>query len=365
MRLRLFSLFLICCLFCLFFNSCSGLRKSNATENDKLIIVAENTNQWTGVAVSFEGRMFVNFPRWSDDIPMSVGELDENGNVTPYPDEVWNAWDDSSDPEKRFVCVQSVYVDKENFLWILDPANPKFQGVVERGPKLVKVDLETDEIEKTYLFRETIAPENSYLNDVRIDAKNNYAYITDSGTGALIVVNLETGEMRRVLENHESTKSEDVVLNIGGKDWIRSDGSKPRVHADGVAFDETSDYIYYQALTGKSLYRIPGAILRDECLLERQIVEHVEYVTESGASDGIICGPDGSVYLSSLEYDAVRRYTPEGKIEIVVQDDRLKWPDSFSFGPEGWLYVTTSQIHLGSNPQSPYRIMKVKPLCTK
>ena len=43
--------------------------------------VASNERLWTGVAVSQSGRMFVNFPRWSTDVPTSVAELDENGEA--------------------------------------------------------------------------------------------------------------------------------------------------------------------------------------------------------------------------------------------------------------------------------------------
>jgi hypothetical protein len=34
------------------------------------------------------------------------------------------------------------------------------------------------------------------------------------------------------------------------------------------------------------------------------------------------------------------------QFEVVTKDSRLKWPDTLSFGPDGSLYVTASQIHL-------------------
>ena len=38
------------------------------------------------------------------------------------------------------------------------------------------------------------------------------------------------------------------------------------------------------------------------------------------------------------------RRTPAGKIETLVQDDRLQWPDTYSFTANA-LYVATSAIH--------------------
>src|SRR5712671_5332560 len=47
-------------------------------------------HQATGVAVSADGRIFVNFPRWTEDSPISVAEVGRDGALKPYPDEKWN-----------------------------------------------------------------------------------------------------------------------------------------------------------------------------------------------------------------------------------------------------------------------------------
>ena len=90
--------------------------------------------------------------------------------------------------------------------WI--PHHRKTEGVVKGGPKLVKVDLSTNKVVQTIPFDETIAPTRSYLNDVRVDTKTGHAFITDSGAGAIVVVDLKTGQARRLLANHPSTKVE-------------------------------------------------------------------------------------------------------------------------------------------------------------
>lgn len=324
----------------------------------QLVEVATSERLWTGVAVAPDGRVFVNYPRWSPAVTFSVGEL-KDGEVVPYPDPETNRWDDSLTPADHFICVQSVYVDGDGFLWILDPANALFAGVVEGGAKLLKVDLASDEIVRTILFDHQVAPPASYLNDVRVDTERQVAYITDSSTGALVVVDLATGTSRQVLADHPSTKAEDVVLTIGGVEMVNPDGSKPQIHSDGLALSGDREYLYYQALTGRTLYRIPTRDLRDATLDAAALGEKVETVAESGASDAIAFAPDGHLYLTSLEFNAIRRLTPGGAVEVVVEDQRISWPDSFAITPDGTVYFTTSQLHLGPQPPEPYRIFKI------
>ncbi len=208
-------------------------------------------------------------------------------------------------------------------------------------------------------FDGTIALPASYLNDVRIDHNHRAAYITDSGDGALVVVDLRTGTSRRVLDGHPSTAAEDIVLIFEGNEWLLPDGSAPQVHADGIAYDRTDDFIYYQALTGRTLYRIAGAALRDPSFDEEVLGAMVETVAESGPSDGLLWDGVDGIFISAIEDDAVKRWSPEGGVKTVFQDPRIAWPDSFALGPDGGLYVTTSQIHRGPNPSEPYRVLRI------
>jgi len=339
-------------LFCLDPFASYGQAEDKRT-NYELADIAASEYQWTGVAVSKGGRIFVNFPLWSDDAPVSVGELDELGEVIPYPDEAWNGWNPELDPREHFVCVQSVHIDRANRLWILDPAGPYLRGVMSRGAKLVQIDLDTDEIVRVYQFDSTIAGPASYLNDVRIEVKTNTAYITDSGTGAIVALDLNTGVSRRLLADHPSTKAEDVVPSIGGKEL------PIRVLADGIALDAKSGYLYYRALTGRTLYRIRTEKLRDSSIPGGELGSFVERIGESGPSDGLLFR-DGFVYLTSIEENAIRRMRPSGGLEVVVRDSLLEWPDSFALGPQGAIYVTASRIGFPPGTQ-PQRLFEIRP----
>jgi sugar lactone lactonase YvrE len=323
-----------------------------ATPEEGLRQVASSPMQWTGVAVTSAGNIYLNFPRWSDTLPMSVGLLHDDGTVHPFPDVRWNSWRPGT-PElaNRFVAVQSVVAVGDR-LWVVDTGNPQFSGVIRGAARLFEFD---DAGTLRRVIPVEAATPTSYLNDLRLRPDGRRAYITDSGAGGLVVVDLETNASHRALDGHPSTLAEDTTLVIDGEPWLRG-GDAPKVHADGIALH--GDHLYYQALTGRTLYRVPLSVLEADVGPEAR-ARAVEAVAEVGPSDGLIAGPDGSIYLSSLEENAVRVLRPGGAIEVIAQDLRIAWPDSFAFAPDGALYVTTSRIHQGSNPSSPYGLLRL------
>ncbi|MEW5924748.1 MAG: hypothetical protein AB1746_12245, partial [Candidatus Zixiibacteriota bacterium] len=121
------------------------------------------------------------------------------------------------------------------------------------------------------------------------------------------------------------------------------------------------EYLYYKALTGRSLYRIAADRLLDDTLSDDQLGVYVEFVLDAGAADGLYICPRDYLYLTSLEDNAIKRITPQGSLETVIADPRIEWPDSFAFGPDGYIYFTTSQIHLGAEREVPFKIFKFNP----
>jgi sugar lactone lactonase YvrE len=321
--------------------------------------------QVTGVAVSKTGRVFVNFPDWSDDHTISVAELVDS-KPQPYPNSDLNK---PGPPRSHFVCVQSVYVDATDALWILDPAAPKMKETIKDGPKLMKVDLKTNQVAQTIPFGEDVAPRKSYLNDVRIDTTADVAFITDSGLGAIVVVELKNGKARRLLEGHKSTRAEsDVKLVIDGRELIDQEKkSTPQINSDGIALDLKNNYLYYHALTGRTLYRIKTDYLKDPNISKADLEGKVEKVIETPPPDGMLESDNGDIYLTDLEDNAIVRYdSSKNNIVTVMADKRLSWPDTLSWSPKRELYVTCSQIQ--NMPRfnggrsvrvEPYKVFKV------
>jgi sugar lactone lactonase YvrE len=335
-------------------------------------------DQVTGVALSKTGRVFVSFPNWHDGHRIHVAEVDpESGNYWPYPDEAWNAWTvdqpiRSGMAPDHFVCVQAVYVDDHDRLWVLDTAAPRMQGITSNArPKLVRFDLSTNAETRSFFFDNDGAPPGAYLNDVRIDTDADRAYITDSSLGGLVVLDISTGIYRRVLTGHPSTMAEpDVVLMCEGKE-LRfaggpNEGKVPQVHSDGIALDMIHGYLHWQALTSRTLYRIPTSVLGDFDATEDRIAAAVERVGTTVATDGMEIDARGNLYFSDFEHDAIVVRSRDGTLMTYVTDPRLSWPDSFAFGPDNSLYVTSAQIHRtawfnrdGMMPMTPYRLFRL------
>ena len=313
----------------------------------KLSEIKYSTLRWTGVAVSNTGRIFVNFPRWSQ-IPFSVAEIVDS-QLIPYPDDEWNTWNESATPENHFVCVQSVYIDKENYLWILDPASIN-GSVVNGGSKLLQIDLQEDSVIQVIYFDEKVAPTQSYLNDIRVDTEKNVAYLTESGLGSIIIVDLSAGNSRRLLENHYSVKAENIQLEINGQNIDFP------VHSDGLALSNDCSYLYYKALTGNNLYRIKTEKLRDTTLTSSQLENAVEFVLKTFPCDAIEFDTDDNLFFTSIQDNAIYYLTPELELKLAVKDDRLEWPDSFSITPKGEIYVTSSGILFPPSSHGQFKI---------
>ena len=328
--------------------SCQSRKKSETETELSLNLVAQSDKQWTGVAISKDGRLFVNYPYWSSHVPVSVAEV-ANGVARAYPNMEWNQRTGSH----SFNAVQSVFVDNKDRLWVLDTNNPMFKGVSEIGPQLYVFNLENDEIIKIYNFPKGVYKTSSYFNDVRIDTDKDVAYITDSGDGALIVLDLSTGQSQRLLDDHPSTKSESDHLMCNGQRWENS------VDADGIALSPDRQYLYYIALTSHTLYRISTSALLNEDLSPEELAQQVEKVKKIPATDGMLFDKEGILYLGGLENNSVNRLLPNGDVESVMQSPQIRWADSFTMDQEGNLYFTTSQIHLPEKERGKYEVLMI------
>lgn len=315
----------------------------------------------TGVTISQkQGRIFVNFPRWGDDVPFTVAEICD-GKAIAYPDEAINQTD-QNDQAAALVSVQSVVIDPADRLWILDTGSPMFQPIMYGGPKLVCVDLNTDKVIRKILFPQDVALPTTYLNDVRFDLRRgseSMAFITDSsqnGPNGIIVVDLASGKSYRRLHDHPSTKAEQIqtfLPIVEGRPLLehQPDGSVKQgagMGADGIAISSDGARLYYCPLGSRKLYSVDTDALADQSLGDREKVGVTvnDEGDRGGAADGLESDAAGYIYSTNYEHNAIlRRRSGGGQWETIAHDPRLLWPDTLSLAADGYLYVTANQLH--------------------
>lgn len=218
-----------------------------------------------------------------------------------------------------------------------------------------RINLATNTIAQTCGFDETVAPANSYINDVRISTDGKTAYITNSNNGGLLVVELATCATRLVLANHPSTHAEPrVVLTVEGQELYLSAANKTPVsfQSDGIAV--VNGYVWYHAVTAHTLWRVRESVLADPSADDEKIAAALEIMGGGSSPDGMVAAAnsklEGTLYLTAVEKDGIDWFDEaHGALLPLVVDPRLQWPDSASVpivsGASAYLYVTASQVN--------------------
>lgn len=333
----------------------------------------------TGVTVSHKRRVFINFPKWGDDVQFTVAEV-RDGRPVAFPSEEFNRTRDDN-LAAALVSVQSVVVDPDDRLWILDTGSPLFKPTTYGGPKLVCVDLTSDEVVQTILFPQDVALPTTYLNDVRFDLRRGdagYAFITDSsdqGPNGIIVVDLASGDSWRRLHDHPSTKASSIhefVPAVEGRPFVqRQDGQLKLAAAmgsDGIAISADGSRLYYCPLASRRLYSVSTDALidltQDEAAVAATVADEGD---KPGAADGLESDSAGYLYATDYEHNAVMRRHPDGAWDAVAHDTRLLWPDTLSLAGDGYLYFTANQLHRQARyregrdeRQKPYVLFRVR-----
>ena len=339
--------------------------------------------------MSKTGRLFSNYPGGLDandtnnghNGKYTIAELFPNNTEKAYPSKKINsppggAINYTTYPptganyENYLIGSQSCVIDSKDRLWILDTGrvltpNGTLVAASYGGPKLIGVDLSTNEVFKTIVFPTTVAYADSYLNDVRFDLRpsvapggEGIAYITDSsveGRNGLIMADLGTGKSWRHLDGNSKVHPVDQWLAyLWGNPLYSVTPGKPLGYAqfgsDGIALSADGSTLYWKSVAGRYLYSIPTVRLRDtsehsEILAQAAISQQ----TESGVTDGMETDSNDFIYHGNMEQDAVSFFNPKnGSDTVFVRDPRINWVDTFATGFDGYLYFTTNQLVFSS-----------------
>jgi len=332
-------------------------RESGKDVAATLEIVTELDTGPGNITVTPTGKIVVSLHQFYGQ-DLRVASIDDNGQLIPFA----TAADVNS--------VLGLQADTKGVVWLLDNA---MRGGTTR--RLVGWDASEERLVADIDLTK-VTTDQSFLNDLAVDAVRNTVYIADPAGGAdaaIIVVDVVRSTARRVLEGHKSVIPEDIDLVIDGSPVriLAEDGSeiRPRIGINPIAIDKDGEWLYYGPMHGHSMYRIRTADLRNAGLAPDDLAVRAERWSDKPICDGISIDNTGNVYLGDLAKNAIGVIGSDRKYSVLISDPQLSWVDAFSYGNSGFLYAVVNQLHRSavlnggeSATKPPYLIVKFRPL---
>ncbi|WP_244298387.1 major royal jelly family protein [Micromonospora cremea] len=208
------------------------------------------------------------------------------------------------------------------------------------GARLIVVDPDGDRFDRVYHLDSAVHP-TSYVDDVRFH--DGVAYLTDAGSPGLIVLDLDSGQVRRVLDGHPSTVGGPLVAD--GRPLRDPDGGAVHVHTDQLEVSPDGRWLYYQPASG-GMSRIGTRWLDDPSVSADELARRVERWWDSPSTGGTAIDAAGTIYLSDVDRRRILTLAPDRTVRTLVADPRLAWVDAMWIDADARLWLPAAQLHL-------------------
>ncbi|QAT42213.1 L-dopachrome tautomerase-related protein [Aminipila luticellarii] len=316
----------------------------------------------TGIKVDQNGIIYAAVPRWAEGIPATMNYItieNEKPILHAFPSWEWN----QAGNIQVLQSVMGYEIDEHNRMWILDQGKIAYAPSEPGSQKLIIWDLNSNQMIDYITIPNEIAPyRTSFLNDIVVDNKNGFAYITDSGSGwpnhpvvgGIIIYDMKTKAFRRVLDQHYSTQ--DFPGFIFEIDYRPVYSDRPmKLGADGIALSADRSTLYYCPLTARNLYAVDTALLRDYNIPLEVISNAVQYLGSKGTTtDGMCADNKENVFYTMLEGKGIGFYHADtGQFHKLIAEDRMVWVDGVAFDQNGSILFNSNRLNqIFENPQT-------------
>lgn len=286
------------------------------------------------VAVSASGRVFATIhPLGSQ--KMQLVEI-VNGRAVAYPNE---SFQKNYQPatNTNFDAMLGLIFDKKGRLWVID------MGLELGTTRLWSFDINTNKVIEKIELPRAIAPKGSFLQDVVIDEKNNWAYLADIANPGIIAIDLKTKNARR-FSGHNSLLAEDKDMIIDSK--VINFGGKPaRVAIDPITLSANRETLFFGAMNGTTWYKVPAKLFREN-KDDKTIGEAITVAGKKPFSDGATTDAAGNHYFTNLQEHSITKLSINGNLTDVLKcNSLLLWPDNVYLGSDNWMYISTNQLN--------------------
>ena len=286
----------------------------------------------------------------------------EDSEAKPYPNE---------EISRNFISIIGIQATKDGRLWWLDMGNK------DVSPKLVAWNTKENKLSKIYNIPSEASVANSFHQDFAIDEKRGKAFLADMSRGnlidesnpAIVVIDLYTGETRRVLSGNEIFQPSENALIAEGKSMRIKDGEgklhEIKLGLNPIAIDPQNEFVYFSTMTEGKIYRVAAAILGDFNKSEGEIEKVIEIYADKPSSDGIAVGENGEVYITNVDEGSID-IADETGTKVWAKDKSLIWPDGLYVAPDDSIVVTINQLNRAaifndgkSKAKKPYLVIRI------
>lgn len=344
-----------------------GLVQAISAQDPRLKLALSIDSPSQGFSISPDGRRtFLQYAHFDGSTGPQLVERQINGSFVPYPNEEWNSWVSGEDPTTAFISVAAQRIGPDGQLWVIDNGYPSSgNAVLPNGVKVVTFNLTTNQVSRVYPFGNLTHPD-SLLDDIRFNGR--VAYLTDAGAAGIIVLDLVTGQGRRLLENQPSTYG---YMPTSGEGYLmqNSSGGFNFIHVDQLEVSPDGEYLYYQ-ITAGGMYRVPtkhlNTALYNASITDTSVAKYAEPFAGTSCSGSTAIDAKGNIYISDTNHLNILKILPNGTSTVFIHDSRLVWVDGMWLDGQKKLWLPAAQFnrapewHNGTNLiQKPIRIYTV------
>ncbi|NRD31567.1 hypothetical protein HQQ92_07165 [Shewanella sp. DC2-4] len=322
----------------------------------KMEVFAELDGAVGGITFTSDERLIFSYhPFYQPNI--KVAELLADGSTKPFPNSDWQQCHDpqgkAKEPDTCLNWVLGLRTDDQDRVWLLDSG----QQAPRIEPKLVAWDTKKNQLDRIIHLPAPVSLPESQHNDFVISSRHQAIVIADEGIGtgpigekaALVVVDLNTGKSRRLLQGDNSVMPDLQRPLIIDKDSKGRKQIEVYVGADGIALDKTQTWLYFAPMNKDKVYRVRMTDLINPSLTPAALSAKVEAYADKPDNGGLSIDEANNLYLTEVGERAIGVIPADSRqYRTYVHDERMVWPDGVSYGKQGYLYSGAAQLPLSA-----------------
>lgn len=303
---------------------------------ERIEVVAELPMRPGNVTATVDGRVFATVHPLSKPSGAQLIEILSTHKYRAWPSARYQN-DGKNYSDERIDSPIGIYRDGKNRLWVMD------LGLHIGKTRVWGFDIASGKLVKRYDLPESIAPKDSFVQDLVVDEKRGWIYLADIANPGIIAVNMETGAARR-FSGHAALQSEaDAPMVIDGKS-VLFQGKPANVAINPITLSADKETIYFGAMNGRNWYSVPARLFREDAS-DSVIGVAIARVGAKPVSDGATTDIYGNHYFTSVNEHGIDVLGRDGVLRPFARDPRMIWPDGLQFGAGNALYVSVNQLY--------------------